>query len=181
MIRKIFHYGEDVLREVAEPVTKIDDQLKQVISDMFETMIQAKGLGLAAPQVGIKQRFFIIDYDEKKWIFINPKILKAIGKENAEEGCLSLLGLRETVQRASKVICRATDLDGGDFEVEATGLMARAIQHELDHLDGVLFVDRISKARRFQLKRDLERIAAGETLETEDDDEEIGETAHSVI
>lgn len=181
MIRQIFHYGEGVLREVAEPVTIIDDQLKQMIKDMFETMVQAKGLGLAAPQVGIRQRFFIIEFDEHKWVFINPKILKASGKESAEEGCLSVLGLREIVQRASKVTCRATDLNGSEFEVEAEGLMARAIQHEIDHLDGVLFVDRISKARRFQLKRDLERIAAGETLETDDEEEEGGETAHSVI
>ncbi len=169
MKRRILHFGEEPLREESKPVTTVNDELRVLVKDMFETMYQANGVGLAAPQVGVNLRLFLIDTGNAPMVFINPEIVKATGKEAAEEGCLSFPGLREKVERPARVVARATDLDGNGFEVQAEGLLARAIQHELDHLDGILFVDRISKARRLQIKRDLERIAAGESLEPDED------------
>jgi peptide deformylase len=172
MKMRVLHFGEDLLRKPSEPVPEITPELKRLVDDMFETMYEERGVGLAAPQVGRNVRLFIIDLDKEKMIFINPEILSSSGKDVCEEGCLSFPGLRENVQRALKVKAQATDLDGTRFEIEAEGLFARAIQHELDHLDGVLFVDRISKARRFQIKHDLEVIAAGGSLEEEEEEEE---------
>lgn len=169
MKRRILHYGEEPLRQESKPVTAIDDDLRVLVKDMFETMYHAHGVGLAAPQVGVNLRLFLIDTGNAPMVFINPEIVKASGKEVADEGCLSFPGLREKVERAARVVARATNLEGKEFEVQAEGLLARAIQHELDHLDGVLFIDRISKARRIQLKRDLERIAAGESLDPDDE------------
>ncbi|RCK80004.1 MAG: Peptide deformylase [Candidatus Ozemobacter sibiricus] len=177
MKRRILHYGEEPLRQESKPVTTIDDDLRALVKDMFETMYQAHGVGLAAPQVGVNLRLFLIDTGNAPMVFINPEIVKTSGKEICEEGCLSFPGLREKVERPARVIARATDLEGKEFEVQADGLLARAIQHELDHLDGVLFIDRISKARRIQLKRDLERIAAGESLEPDDDADQADEEA----
>ncbi len=165
MIRRILHLGEEPLREVSDPVGEIDDSLRTLVEDMFETMYQAKGVGLAAPQVGVNKRLVIVDVGEDPIVFINPSIEKATGKEIIEEGCLSVPGLREKVERPNRIVVEATDLEGNRFEMKAEGMLARAIQHEIDHIEGILFVDRISKARRFQLKRDLERIAAGESLE----------------
>jgi len=165
MIRRILHLGEDALRKIAEPVTGIDDELKSLVEDMFETMYQAKGVGLAASQVGVNRRLFVVDVKEQPLVFINPEIKKMSGKEAVEEGCLSLPGLREKVQRALKVVAVATNLDGELFEITAEGFTARAIQHEYDHLDGILFIDRISKARKLQIRKDLERIEAGESLD----------------
>lgn len=167
MIRRILHYGEEQLRQESRPVSEITDEIRELVRDMFESMYKAQGIGLAAPQVGVSFRLFILDLGEKKMVFINPKIIDKDGKETFEEGCLSFPGLREKVQRSRRVIATAIGLDGKEFEVTAEGLFARAIQHEYDHLEGVLMVDRISKARRIQLKRDLERLANGETLNQE--------------
>jgi len=161
MIRRIFRLGSKELREVAKPVSEIDDELRELVKDMFETMTDAKGVGLAATQVGIPKRLFVLEIENRPMVFINPRIIKAVGKEPAEEGCLSLPGLRENVTRAHIVVAEATDLSGKQFKVNAEGLFARAIQHELDHLEGILFIDRISKARKLQIKRQLERIEAG--------------------
>lgn len=138
---------------------------------MFETMYDAKGVGLAAPQIGKNIRLAIIDIGDDPIVLINPKITKMSGKETCDEGCLSFPGLSEKVERAVKVITEYTDLDGDRYEMEAEGLLARAIQHELDHLDGVVFVDRISKARRLQIKWDLEAIKRGESLEDYDEED----------
>lgn len=174
MIRRILHLGEDELRNSSETITTIDDDLRTLVRDMFETMYKNNGVGLAAPQVGVNKRLFIIDTGENPITFINPEILETSGKETCNEGCLSLPGLQETVTRAKWVKARATDLDGTTFEIEADGLLARAIQHENDHLDGVLFIDRISKARRLQIRHELEIIEAGGKIEYEDDDSDDG-------
>ncbi len=170
---RIFHIGDDVLRTPSEPVKEINDDLRKLVKDMFETMYAASGVGLAAPQVGRNIMLFIVDVDGKSpMVFINPRIMKAVGKETADEGCLSIPGFREEVQRAKRVICRATDLDGQDYEVEAEGLMARAIQHEFDHLEGVLFVDRISKARKMQIRDVIERLNRGDLSVIEEIEED---------
>lgn len=171
MVYRVLHYGEEPLRNDSEPVSEINDDIRRLVEDMFETMYASNGVGLAAPQIGKNIRLAIIDIGEDPLVFINPEIIKATGKETCDEGCLSFPGLSEKVQRATRVIARATDLDGQDFEIEAEGLLARAIQHELDHLDGVLFIDRISKARRLQIKHELELIQDGHSL-LEDDEEE---------
>ncbi len=170
MIRRILHLGEEPLRELSEPIQTIDDELRTLVKDMFETMYKNNGCGLAAPQVGVNRRLFVIDIGDNPMVFINPEILSHSGKDTCEEGCLSLPGLRENVTRAKKIVGRATDLDGKPFEIEASDLMARAFQHELDHLDGVVFIDRISKARRLQIRQELAIIEDGGTVEYEDDE-----------
>lgn len=169
---RVLHFGEEPLRADSKPVTEITDDIRQLVKDMFATMNEAKGVGLAAPQVGVNLRLAIIDIGDDPLILINPRILKSSGKETCEEGCLSFPGLTEKVERAKKVIAEATDLDGSLYEIEADGLLARAIQHELDHLDGVLFIDRISKARKLQIRHELEMIKNGESLFDDDEDEE---------
>ena len=126
MIRRILHLGEETLRKPSEPVTTVDDELRTLVKDMFETMYKGNGVGLAAPQVGVNKRLFVIDTGDRPLAFINPEIVKSSGKETCEEGCLSLPGLRENVTRAKKILGRAQDLEGTTFEIEADGLMARA-------------------------------------------------------
>lgn len=176
MIRRILHYGEDALRAETQPIKEINEEIRTLVKDMFETMYKNNGVGLAAPQVGVGLRLFVIDTgNNQQLVFINPEIVKKTGKDVMEEGCLSFPGMREKVERALGVTAHAVDLDGREYEIKAEGLLARAIQHELDHLEGVLLVDRISKARRLQLKRDLERLAAGESLEADDEGEDEDE------
>ncbi len=170
---RVLHFGEEPLRADSKPVAEITDDIRKLVEDMFETMNEAKGVGLAAPQVGINLRLAIIDIGDDPLVLINPRIIKSSGKETCEEGCLSFPGLTEKVERAKKVFAEATDLDGSVYEIEAEGLLARAIQHELDHLDGVLFIDRISKARKLQIRHELEMIKNGESLYDDDEDEEI--------
>ena len=170
MIHRILHIGEEPLRDVSEEIAVIDDEVRQLAADMFETMYKANGCGLAAPQIGVNKRLVVIDTDhEHKFVLINPEIIKASGKETCEEGCLSLPGLRENVQRATRVTARYMDLEGNTMEVTAEGLLARAIQHEIDHLEGVLFVDRISKARRMQIRHEIQILEQGGTLEIEEE------------
>ncbi len=158
---QIHRYPDPVLKRVCEPVKDIDDGLRTFIADMAETMVAAKGVGIAAPQVGRAQRFFIEDiwwnetgeYD-KTLIFINPKITAFEGSQRAQEGCLSLPGIREHVTRAQKVRIAAQDINAQPFELEAEGFLAVAIQHELDHLNGVLMLDKLSPlARKMAAKR----------------------------
>lgn len=172
MIYRILHYGEKPLREDSEPIEVIDDDIKRLVDDMFETMYAAKGVGLAAPQIGKNIRLVVIDCGDDPIAMINPNIIKMSGKEKAPEGCLSFPGLSENVQRATKVIAEYTDPNDGElYEVEAEGLLARAIQHEIDHLDGVVFIDRMSASRKLQIKRELELIKQGESLYSEDERE----------
>ena len=168
-ILEIKHYPDPVLRQVAKPVTLINDDLRKLAADMLETMIDANGIGLAAPQVGVSQRMVIVDFfetdDEGEEIrhdprvLINPVIVKrSREKELSSEGCLSFPGLHSKVKRNLRVVCEAQDLEGNIVEYAAEGLAARAIQHEIDHLDGVLFVDKVGITGKLSLKDDLEEL-----------------------
>ncbi len=159
MVYPIVKFPDPILQRPAEPVTKFDQDLQKLVDDMFESMYDAHGIGLAAPQIGISKRITVIDLSfqknpEEKLVLINPEILLREGKRYDEEGCLSLPDIREKVSRAFKVKIRAQDVTGNWFEREADDLLARAFQHEVDHLDGILFIFRISALKRdFVLRR----------------------------
>ena len=156
----IYTLGEEVLTERAKPVKTFDSALGILVDAMFETMEEADGVGLAAPQVGVSQRLFVIDVrDGKRWTFINPEIIATSEEcESAEEGCLSIPGVFSEVSRAVRVTVQAQNLQGKPFTVEADGLFARAIQHELDHLNGVLFIDRLDKEKHDRAVKSFERL-----------------------
>jgi peptide deformylase len=159
-------YGDPVLREKCKPVTVFDDELKRFAESMLSIMRSANGLGLAAPQVGDTRRLFLIDlsgqdFDAEPMVFINPEIEVAEGDETGEEGCLSFPGLFIDITRARRVIVRFQDLEGESHVVEATGLAARAIQHENDHLGGVLFIDHLSSVERDLLAGKLRKLRVG--------------------
>lgn len=142
--RKIRLDGDDVLRKVCKSIEKMTPRLQTLIDDMYETMYEANGVGLAAPQVGILKRIVVIDIgDDNAYTLINPKIIEADGEQTGEEGCLSLPGLQGTVTRPNHVICEAYDEDMQLRQIEGEGLLARAICHELDHLDGILYKDKV--------------------------------------
>lgn len=144
-LRNIRKYGDDVLRKECIEVEEIDKRLLVLIKDMLETMYDADGVGLAAPQVGILKRLFVIDIGDGPLVFINPEIIETSGKQIDEEGCLSLPGKMEEVMRPNYVRARALNEKGQEFEIEAEELLARAILHEYDHLNGTLFIDRVNK------------------------------------
>ncbi len=151
-------YGDDVLRRPAEEVDAIDRRVKDECAKMVEEMLRANGVGIAAPQVGISKRIFILDVDERFQVLINPEIVEeSEDAEEIDEACLSLPGISGPVARKRWVRVRGLDLDGRSVEVEGEGLLARAIQHEMDHLDGVLFIDYLSPARRSSLLKELRR------------------------
>ena len=160
-VREIVLLGDPVLRERAEEVVDFDDDLRALIEDMFETMYHAEGVGLAAPQIGISKRIFVVDVrdeedpEEGRYAFINPEVVSASKRlDKAPEGCLSIPGIEETVERPEQVVFRAHDPFGEVFEVEGDDLLGRALQHEFDHLEGVLFLDRLSPLkRRIALKK----------------------------
>ena len=168
MIREIVKYPDPILERPTEPVTEFDYELRSFVDDMFESMYAAKGIGLAAPQVGISRRLTVIDLSfkerpEDRIILINPEIIFREGKQYEEEGCLSLPEIREKVSRAARVKVRAQDLDGNWFEVEGAELLARAFQHEIDHLDGILFIRRLSALKRDLIVRRIRKMQkAGE-------------------
>lgn len=141
-LRNIREYGDDVLRKKCREIDKIDDRLLTLIEDMKETMYNADGVGLAAPQVGILKRLFVVDIGEGPLVFINPEILETSGSQTDEEGCLSLPGESREVMRPNYVRARALNEKWEEFEIEAEELLARAILHEYDHLNGTLFIDR---------------------------------------
>ncbi|HEX6993293.1 MAG TPA: peptide deformylase [Gammaproteobacteria bacterium] len=152
----ILEYPDPRLRIRAERVTVVDDDVKRLVEDMFETMYSAPGIGLAATQVDVHKRVIVIDVSEARdqpYCFINPEILSADGRESFEEGCLSVPGLYEFVERAERIKVRALDKNGEPFELEADGLLAQCIQHEMDHLEGKLFVDYLSPLKRERLKK----------------------------
>lgn len=156
----ILHYPDPRLRKPAAPVTQFGTALQRVVSDMFETMYKAPGIGLAAPQVNLAQRIVVIDISREcnePRTFINPEILERQGKDVMEEGCLSVPDTYETVERASWIKVRAQDVDGQFFELTCEGLLAVCVQHELDHLDGKLFVDRLSTLKRSRIRRKFEK------------------------
>jgi len=156
----ILHFPDPLLRQKAAPVARVDDETRRIIDDMFETMYQAPGIGLAAVQVNILQRIVVIDVSEEKdqpLCLINPELLAAEGTEKTEEGCLSVPGIYEPVERAERIRVRALDRQGQPFELEADGLLAVCIQHEIDHLDGKLFVDHLSALKRNRIRKKLEK------------------------
>ena len=144
-LRNIRKIGDTVLRQECRKVEKIDNRLLTLIEDMIDTMYDADGVGLAAPQVGILKRLFVIDIGDGPLVFINPEILVTSGYQTGEEGCLSVPGRYEEVTRANYVKARALNEKGEEFEIEGEELLARAILHEYDHLDGTLFVDKLEK------------------------------------
>jgi peptide deformylase len=158
----------DPIQRPAEPVTAFDQDLKRLVDDMFESMYVAHGIGLAGPQIGIPKRLTVIDLSfqknpEEKIALINPEVVSKEGKIFEEEGCLSLPDIREKVARAAKVKIRAQDVQGNWFEREADELLARAFQHEIDHLDGILFIFRISALKRDFVLRKIRKLQrAGE-------------------
>ena len=164
-IRRIVQLGDPVLRAPAEPVTDFDDGLRRLVDEMFETMYHAEGVGLAAPQIGLSKRLFVVDVrddddpDGGRFAMVNPEIV-AVSRETdkATEGCLSIPGLEEVVERPAVVEVRGLDLEGNPFTVEADDLLARAIQHEIDHLDGVLFLDRVSVLKRRMLLKKWQKL-----------------------
>jgi peptide deformylase len=160
---KICRYGSDVLRKVAEPVEEITDEIRQLARDMLEKMYDSDGVGIAAPQIGVSKRIIIVDvdpYDPSKdpIALINPEIVDRQGQESAEEGCLSVPDIRGEVKRAERVTVEGLDLDGSKVRIEATELLARALQHEIDHLNGVLFIDHLSRLRHRLMKKQLQEI-----------------------
>ena len=141
-LRQIRYDGDDILRKKCKEVTELTERMQVLIDDMFETMYEANGVGLAAPQVGILKRIVVIDVDyENPYVLINPVIIERDGEQTGDEGCLSLPGKVATVTRPNHVICRCLNEDMEEVEIEGEGLLARAICHELDHLDGVLYKD----------------------------------------
>ncbi len=167
-LRRIRTYPDPVLRAKTSRVESIDDSLQRLIDDMVETMHAAPGVGLAANQVGVPLQLAVIDIADREdgrprrslVVMINPEILSEEGSVVAEEGCLSIPDLSEKVKRAARVKVRAQDRTGKTFEMEADGLMAKALQHEIDHLNGILFVDRLSSLKRNIIRRKLKKTLA---------------------
>ncbi len=161
-ILDILHYPDTRLRNQAQPVGQVNNAIRTLVDDMFETMYQAPGIGLAAVQVNVHKRLMVIDVSEDNsapLCFINPEILEKAGEEKTDEGCLSVPGVFETVTRAETIRVRALDRDGNSFEMQADGLLAVCIQHEIDHLDGKLFVDYLSSLKRQRIRKKLEKEA----------------------
>lgn len=160
---KIVHYPEPVLLQVGKPVDQFDERLDKLVSDMFETMYESKGVGLAAPQVGVSQRLFVMDCSggedpEAKIALINPEIVTVEGEQYGDEGCLSFPGLYQKVDRGMRVIVRAHDVSGDMFELDVEELEARCVLHETDHCDGIVFLDRMSALKRSLAKQKIKRL-----------------------
>ena len=168
MIYPIVKFPDPVLERPAEPVTVFDKDLRQLVDDMFASMYDAQGIGLAAPQIGISKRITVIDVSfqkdpKQKIVLVNPEIVERKGKQLEEEGCLTLPEIRDRVARAAEVKVRAQDAEGNPIELEGTELLSRAFQHEIDHLDGILFIFRLSRLKRdLQLRKIRKLQKAGE-------------------
>jgi peptide deformylase len=160
-ILTILEFPDKRLRSVAQEVAQVDEQIKTLVDDMLETMYAAKGVGLAATQVNVQKRVIVMDISEDKnepICLINPEIIETIGTEESEEGCLSVPGFFEKVSRAESIKVKALNRDGETFELEARDLLAVCVQHEMDHLQGKLFVDYLSAFKRNRIKAKLEKI-----------------------
>jgi len=168
MIYPVVKYGNPVLEKQAETVTHFDDALRKLVEDMFESMYAAHGVGLAAPQIGISKRLAVIDVSFKedpkaKLVLVNPEIIRTEGKQRGSEGCLSLPEFREEVTRPLRVTVRAQDAHGKHFETSGEELLARALMHETDHLNGKLYITHISALKRDLMKRKIRKLMkAGE-------------------
>jgi peptide deformylase len=164
MIRPILKYGDSVLHSPARPIEEITDGTHKLIDDMIETMYAAPGVGLAAPQVGVSLRLFVIDISIGRdpaalMVMINPQFVEREGMQLEEEGCLSVPGFNATVVRPARAVIKALDREGREFRHEGTGLLARAFQHEMDHLDGTLFVDRLRGIKRDLIVRKIRKLS----------------------
>jgi len=163
MVHPIVKFGDPVLDTPTKPVDKFDDELQALITDMFESMYAAQGVGLAAPQIGISRRIAVIDVSngknpEAKIVCANPEIVHTEGEQREEEGCLSVPGFRGHVLRPQFVTIRAQDATGNEFEMRGEGLLARAFCHEIDHLNGTLFVSHLSMLKRDLIKRKIRKM-----------------------
>jgi peptide deformylase len=161
-IRKLRYMGDPVLREKAAPVPQVTDDIRKLIADMFDTMYAEEGVGLAAPQVGVTDRIIVVDPRDEQiepFALINPEIVH-VGDEvvRDEEGCLSIPGLKEIVERPAAVRVEATNIEGEPVAIDADGLLARILQHEVDHLDGILFLDRVSALKRKMLLNRWQKV-----------------------
>src|SRR5918912_1009397 len=157
-VLEIVEYPALVLKQAGAPVERFDGELEKLTADMFETMYAAEGVGLAAPQVGLSLRLFVMDCEGIKLVAANPEILSAEGEQGGEEGCLSVGKIHAPLKRAARVRLRAQDVQGRWFEREAEGLAARCFQHETDHCDGLLFIDHLSPLRRDMVKRRFQKM-----------------------
>ena len=160
-ILDILEFPDPRLRTKAKPVTKVDDKIRKLTDDMLETMYEAPGIGLAATQVNVHQRIVVIDVSEEKdqpLVLINPEYEVISGVQDFDEGCLSVPGYYETVTRAETIKLKALNREGEPFEMECNGILSVCIQHELDHLDGKLFVDYVSRLKRDRIKKKLQKI-----------------------
>jgi peptide deformylase len=160
---KIIHYPEPVLLTVGKPVVEFDDNLKKLVEDMFETMYSAGGVGLAAPQINVSRRLFVMDCSGKedptqKVALINPEIIHVEGEQIGDEGCLSFPGIYQKVQRNLRTVVRAQDVNGNFFELDGMDLTARCILHETDHCDGIVFLDRMTPLKREYAKRKIRKM-----------------------
>lgn len=161
-IRDILVFPHPNLRKVAKKVAEFDDGIRDLVKDMFETMYKAPGIGLAATQIDVHQRILVIDVSENKdkpLVFINPELLESEGEEEHEEGCLSVPGFYETVKRPGIVRVKAFNEQGELFEMDADGLLAVCIQHEIDHLNGKVFIDYVSALKRNRIRKKLEKLS----------------------
>jgi peptide deformylase len=163
MIRPILKYGDQLLHDAAQPVDAVTPAIVRLIDDMIETMYAAPGVGLAAPQIGVSLRIFVADISigrdpEGLMVFVNPVFVERDGMQLEEEGCLSLPGFNATVVRPSRVVIKGLDRDGEEHTREGTTLLARAFQHEMDHLDGMLFVDRLRGIKRDLIVRRIKKL-----------------------
>jgi len=159
---EVLRFPDERLRTVAKPVEKVDARIQQLVDDMFETMLEENGVGLAATQVDVHLRLVVMDVSEEgdqPLVFINPEIIETEGTIISEEGCLSVPGNYAKVERAAKVKVKALNREGEEFEIEGDGLLAKCVQHELDHLEGKLFVDYLSPLKRQRIKKKLEKEA----------------------
>lgn len=171
----ILEFPDPRLRTRALPVERVDDALSHLIDDMFETMYAAPGIGLAATQVDVHRRFMVIDVSESRdqpLVFINPEIVEQVGSQTYQEGCLSVPGIYADVDRADRIRVRARDRRGEPFEMWADGLLAVCIQHEMDHLDGKVFVDYLSPFKREQVRKRLAKAAKEKAAAGDDVDEQ---------
>ena len=147
-VRDLHLLGSPVLRRQSTEVSAVDDEVRRFIDDLFETMDLAKGVGLAANQIGVATRVAVVGVENERLVMVNPVIVSAEGKDRAEEGCLSIPDAYGEVERADRIVLEAMDRDGKSYRLEAAGLLARAIQHEVDHLDGILFIDHLGALKR---------------------------------
>jgi peptide deformylase len=162
----IYVLGAPILRQETQVVETITDDIRRLVDDMFETMYAAKGIGLAAPQVGRTERLAVVDVDGNPLVVINPEIILAEGKQRGEEGCLSIPDIYGDVERAMRVVVRAQDREGKPFEIDATELLSRCLQHEIDHLHGRLFIDYLGLVKRRSALAKWEKLRKGDKSHT---------------